>query len=113
MPREWIFRLQDIIQSAKRIMDFIRDLNYEQLEQDHKTVDAVLRNLTIIGEAATHIPQAIRDKHPHVPWDEMRRMRNIVVHEYFGVSLSVVWQTSREDIPPLVPQLQAILDSNG
>jgi len=72
-------------------------------------VDAVLRNLTVIGEAARHVPDEVVATHPDLPWSEMRDMRNIVVHEYFGVDPAIIWRTIREDLPPLVPQLESLL----
>ena len=113
-PRAWDFRVRDILDSIGAIEDHARGMTCEQFATDRKTVDAVVRNLTIIGEAASNIPDSVQERYPDVPWDEMRRMRNIVVHVYFGVELPVVWQTLQEDLPPLKEQLQKILrDTQG
>ena len=72
----------------------------------------MLRNLEIIGEAARHVPQEIRARHPELPWAEMLTMRNIVIHEYHGVNLSIVWQPVKEDLPPLVAPLKRILQED-
>ncbi|MDF1536878.1 MAG: DUF86 domain-containing protein, partial [bacterium] len=79
---------------------------------DSRTIDAVIRNLTVVGEAAGHIPEEIIERYPDVPWAEMRGIRNIVVHEYFGVSIPIIWKTVQEDIPSLTPLLQEILEEN-
>jgi len=68
-----------------------------------------LSNVIVIGEAANHIPEEIRQKYPEAPWSEMTGIRNVIVHEYFGVSLKILWETVSSDLPPLVTVLQAIL----
>ena len=87
-------------------------MTFDQFEEDDKTIDSVLRNLEIIGEASRHIPRAIKEKHPNLPWMEMYTMRNIVIHEYHGVNLKIIWQTVTEDLPPLIPQLKEILEEH-
>ena len=76
---------------------------------DEKTVDAVLFCYGVIGEAARHVPDDIVAANPHVPWSEMRAMRNVIVHEYFGVTHETLWKTAREDIPALVERLRQLL----
>lgn len=85
---------------------------FDEFEEDDKTIDSVLRNLEIIGEASRHVPRAIKGKYPDLPWMEMYTMRNIVIHEYHGVNLKIIWQTITEDLPPLVPRLKEILKEN-
>lgn len=110
MPRRgWLIRIKDIIEAAKKIVSHTTALAFEQFIQDDWMVDAVLHNLAVIGEAAQNIPDEVAEKFPDIPWADVRDMRNIVVHQYFGVDLSIVWQTIREDIPPLISQLEAIL----
>lgn len=87
-------------------------MTFDQFEEDDKTIDSVLRNLEIIGEASRHIPRAIKEKYPDLPWMEMYTMRNIVIHEYHGVNLKIIWQTVTEDLPPLIPQLKEILEEH-
>lgn len=81
----------------------------KSLQADPKTVDAVVRNLTIIGEATRNIPAEIQMRHRGIPWDDMRDMRNVVVHEYFRVSYAILWRTIRDNLPPVADQLAAIL----
>ncbi len=85
----------------------------EEFRADDKTVDAVVRNFGIIGEAARHVPADLRDRYPRVPWDEMRGMRNVVIYEYSAVSSAVIWQTVRGNLPPLKPILLKILDEEN
>jgi uncharacterized protein with HEPN domain len=72
-----------------------------------------LRNLEIIGEAARHIPLEIKAQYPEIPWAEMLTMRNIVIHEYHGVNLHIIWQTLKENLPPLESPLKRILQEQN
>ena len=100
-PREWKFRLQDILEAIERIERYTLDMEYDAWLQDQKTADAVIRNLEVIGEAASHIPPEIEEQYPEIPWKEMRGIRTILAHEYFGVDLEVIWRTIQEDLPYL------------
>ena len=79
---------------------------------DRKTIDAVERNLEIIGEATANLPDDILDRWPEVPWHYMRGLRNLLIHEYFGVDVGILWQTIQEDLPPLEPLLRKVLASS-
>jgi uncharacterized protein with HEPN domain len=102
-------RITDILLCIQKIRRFTKGYSFEDFQEDEKTIDSVLRNLEIIGEAARHVPIEIRAKYPQIPWAEMLTMRNIVIHEYHGVNLSIIWQTVKEDLPPLVSPLKRIL----
>jgi uncharacterized protein with HEPN domain len=86
-------------------------MTFEQFSDDSKTVDAVIRNLEIIGEAAGFIPLDIQEKYPELAWLEMRGMRNIMAHEYFGVSLPIIWRAIEHDLTPLATGLSRLLDN--
>lgn len=109
--REWRFRVEDILQSLTGIASDIEGLNYDNFIDDRKTRNSVARELEIIGEAARHIPPDIEAIHPQIPWRLMRDMRNVIAHEYFGVDWQIVWETAVNDLPALVPFLQAILQN--
>ena len=84
------------------------------LEQDEQAQDAIVRTLTVIGEAAVRIQKAAPEfvaAHPELPWSPMRGIRNKVVHDYFDVAWDVVWDTVKQDLPPLLEQLQSLLNS--
>ena len=76
-------------------------MQFDEFCRDIKTQDAVIRNLEIIGEAVRHVPTHAQYAAPTVPWDLMRRMRNLLAHDYERVSLKVVWDTIMFDLPPL------------
>jgi uncharacterized protein with HEPN domain len=109
--RNWRMRVEDILTSIKKIKEYTQGMSYEQFSADEKTVDAVIRNLEIIGEAAGYIPLEIQEKHPELAWLEMRGMRNIMAHEYFGVSLPIIWRAIEQDLSPLENGLNNLLDS--
>ncbi|MBA2692025.1 MAG: DUF86 domain-containing protein [Rubrobacter sp.] len=88
-------------------------MNYAEFAGDEKTLDAVERNLITIGEAAGHIPEGVREENPDVPWSSMRGMRNVAAHRYFGMDTETVWDTVKQNLPPLVPKLRSILESGG
>lgn len=108
-PRGVAERVRDILGAVERIQTYTGALTYEQFCADQKTVEAVQLNFIIIGEAARSIPDDVTAEHPDIPWKEMRGLRNIVVHGYFGVSVSVLWQTVSTDLPSIVGPLEALL----
>ena len=79
-PRNWRVRIHDILNAIKAIESYAKGMEFEDFASDQKTVDAVIRNLVIIGEAATNVPEEIILDHPSIPWQEMKGIRNIVVH---------------------------------
>ena len=107
--RNWRMRVEDILACIQKIDSYTHGLTYEQFSVDDKTVDAVIRNFEIIGEAAGNIPLEIQEKYPELAWLEMRGMRNIVAHEYFGVSLLIIWRAIAHDLPPLAEGLMKLL----
>ena len=100
--------INDIIQAIHKIEKYTKVLNYSKFARDEKTIDAVIRNLSIIGEAANNIPAEIRKKYPLVPWRQTSSMRNKVIHEYFGINKEIIWKTVTEDIPLLKKEINKI-----
>lgn len=109
--RDWRFRVRDILAALAAIADYTHDISYEAFVVDPRTRDAVIRNLITMGESVRWIPDAILDAHPDVPWRAMRSVRNVVVHEYFGLDDAILWHTVRGDLPPLVGALEDVLRS--
>lgn len=85
------------------------DMSYEQFVADEKTISAVVRELSVIGEAARKTTEIFRSENPQIPWEKIFGMRNRLVHDYMGVQLPIVWQTIQEDIPELSKILDKIL----
>jgi uncharacterized protein with HEPN domain len=94
-------RLLDIIENADAALHFISNLDAEQFAQDRKTHYAVVRALEIISEASRHLPDDLKARHPNIPWRAVRDAGNVYRHGYLAVSLDVVWETVKRDLPPL------------
>lgn len=110
MPsRNWKFRIQDILDSIAAVKGYVADMTFDQFVHDQRTIYTVVRRFTIIGEASNHVPDGICSIYQHIPWLEMRDMRNLVVHEYFGVSEKILWDTIHDDLPAIVEPLQHLL----
>ncbi len=105
--------LVDMIIACERIMEYIKDISYEEFCKDNKTVDAVVRNIEILGEACKNISDNLKRKHPEVEWHEIAKTRDKVIHFYFGVDLSIIWDISTIDIPKLHKKLKEILRKEG
>ncbi len=111
--RTFIHFLEDIVESILKIMKYTNSYSFEKFKSDDKTVDAVIRNLEIIGEASNKIPENIREKYSSVPWDEMYRMRNKAIHEYFGVDHEIVWDIVSNYLPENLNQIKEILETES
>ncbi len=108
MKREFLDYVEDIVESITMIEEFVSGLSYENFRKDEKTAYAVVRALEIIGEAVKNMPSAVKNRYPEIPWKEMSAMRDKLIHAYFGVDLSVVWKTIKEELPPLKPLFEKI-----
>ncbi|MEO6914439.1 MAG: DUF86 domain-containing protein [Chitinophagaceae bacterium] len=97
--------VSDILSSAKKILDYTIDLSFEQFMNDGKTMDAVVRNFEIIGEAANRLSEDFKDQYPEIDWHRIRGFRNRIVHDYMGVDFSIVWQIKVRFLPLLIDQL--------
>lgn len=111
--RGWALRIEDILGSITTIQNYTAGMNFEAFDGDERTVDAVIRHFGVIGEAANHLPESFQTGDPALPLDAMKAMRNFVIHEYFGVSKEILWQTLKEDLPPLIPLLKSILQEGA
>jgi uncharacterized protein with HEPN domain len=107
--RDWRFRIHDILKAIQKIEAYIEGMTAGQFKKNELVIDAAVRNLEIIGESSKNIAPTIRRLHTNVPWDQMNGMRNILIHEYFGVDLSTVWHTVKSHLPLLKRQLESIL----
>lgn len=108
-PRDWRLRVRDIVEAIERVEAFTRGVTKESFLKDPKTIAAASYELVIIGEAARHVAPEVRAAAPGIPWQDMRDMRNIVAHGYFGVDLEIVWETLTHDVPRLRAPLLALL----
>ena len=107
--RDWRFRVRDIVAGVNAVLAYTEGMTFEEFVTDPRTRDAVIRNLMTMGESVRWIPGPIREANPGVPWTTMRGVRNVVVHEYFGVDDRILWDTIVHDLPPLLAKLEAVL----
>jgi uncharacterized protein with HEPN domain len=108
--RDWQNRVRDVLAAIAEIREFTNEITFEEFQNDRKTIRAVLYNLAIIGEAVRSIPPDVEASHSEIPWGDVRGMRNIVIHEYFQVNLSIIWQTVQEDLVSLEASLQQLIN---
>ena len=108
--------LGHIAEAIARATSYVEQLQgIEAFRQNPLVQDGVVRNIEIIGEAANHIARMAPDfiaQHPELPWREMRNMRNIIIHAYFNVDLTIVWGTVQKDLPPLKQQIDQLLSQH-
>jgi uncharacterized protein with HEPN domain len=102
-------RLRDMLDRGERILHYTDDRAENDLVIDQQFQDAVLHCFLILGEAATQVSQATKEKHPQLPWRDMIGIRNHIVHGYTRLDLEIVWRTARNDIPNLVQELLQII----
>ncbi|MGE5340370.1 MAG: DUF86 domain-containing protein [Candidatus Omnitrophota bacterium] len=108
MIRDYTDYVEDILNSINDIEEFTGDTNFDIFCYDKKSINATIRSLEVLGEAASKIPCEIRDNYPDIPWKKMVGMRNKLIHEYFGVDLEIVWAVCTEELPPIKPLLQKL-----
>lgn len=107
--RDYKLYLSDIQEATSKIITFTKGYSYKKFSMDERTIDAVIRNLEVIGEASKHVPKKLREQYQEVDWQAMMGLRNIIAHEYFGVDLKIIWKTVRERIPELNKQIKSII----
>lgn len=103
--RTWHFYLDDMIGFAERVLCYTDGLDQARFVASGLNYDATLRNLELIGEAATHIPSHIRDTSPEIPWRMVIATRNRLIHGYLGIDDDIVWSIVRDEIPDLLAKL--------
>lgn len=113
MLRDWKFYVDDIAVSCRKIGDFTTGLTLAQFTKDEKTYDAVVRNLEIIGEAAKHIPEDVRQQLAGIDWRNVAGMRNILAHAYFGIDDDLLWDVVQNKVPELAKAVEVFLKNSS
>lgn len=107
--RGYLLFLEDILLSMDKIEKYTNNMSQEEFKDKDIVIDAVIRNLEVIGEAAKSISVEAREKYPQIPWRRMIGLRNIMIHEYFGIDLSIVWTIVRTNLPEARKDIEKML----
>lgn len=109
--RDYFLFIEDILNAIQKIEKYTENETFETFSMDDKTIEAVIRNFEIIGEAASNIPKEIQEKYPYVEWKRMVGFRNVLIHNYFGIEILTVWNTVKNNIPSLKENMRKMKDS--
>jgi len=110
--RDLILLLEDMLESALKIKRFTTDLDFDSFINDDKTIDAVVRNFEVIGEAANRIDPDFRTINSEIEWNRIRGLRNRIVHDYFGIDYEIVWTIIENDLDNLIEQLESLISDS-
>lgn len=110
MKRNYKLFIEDILEAMNKIEEYIKGLSYEDFTEKEMVEDAVIRKMEIIGEAAKNVPENIKAQYKNIPWKKMVGLRNLTIHEYFGVDLSIIWEIVTKNIPAAKPDIQKVLE---
>jgi uncharacterized protein with HEPN domain len=105
------FRLYcaDILDSGSALLTFVKGLSFEEFCEDRKTYSAVIREFEVIGEAVGKLPDKLKQRHPAIEWQDIKDFRNLLIHEYFGIDLEIVWRIIQDDLPALMNAVREIV----
>ncbi len=111
-PREWRFYVDDMIAFAERVIAYTDSLDQAQFVASGMNYDATLRNLELIGEAATHVPEEVRARYPEIPWRLIIATRNRLIHGYLGIDDDTLWSIITTNVPDLLPKLRMLIKAS-
>jgi len=100
--------INDILDSCNKILQYTSSMSFEEFSKDSKTIDAVIRNFEIIGEAANRLPDEFKEEYPSIDWHKIRGFRNRIVHDYMGIDFGIVWDIRNGYLPSLIESLNKI-----
>ena len=111
--REWRCYVQDMLEFGEKVLSYTDGMDHDMFIADTRTYDATLRNIQLVGEAATHVPDDVRESNPDIPWRAIIGVRNRLAHSYLHINDSVIWSIAQDAIPDTLPRLRRLLDSAG
>lgn len=110
MRKDPRFFIEHILESIKWIEEYTKEISKDDFLHSTQIQDAVIRRLEIIGEAAKNMPPELKEKHSDIPWRQMAGIRDVLIHEYFGVDLHLLWNVVKKDLPGLKHKISNILE---
>lgn len=110
-PR-WLFHIRQMRIALRKIQSYLSGYTRDDFLSDPKTIDAIIRNLEILGEACHHVPHRARNHYPQVMWQELRHFRNLLAHEYFAIDSEMIWETATKDLVHMDQVLETIIEQN-
>lgn len=110
--RDWRFYIADMVEFGENVVSFTDGMDRDTFIDDARTYHAVVRNLALIGEAATHVPPAVQGAYPEIEWRRIIGTRNRLAHAYLHIDNNVLWDIIRTDVPRLLPQLRQLLEAS-
>ena len=111
MPRDSKVYLEDMLEAATKVRRYTIGMTRDQLAENSIVLDAVVRNLEVLGEAAKNVPEDMRAAHPEVEWKRIAGLRDILIHQYFGVDVDIIWDIRQNKLPSLIEKVRGIHDS--
>jgi uncharacterized protein with HEPN domain len=109
--RDYTLFLEDALNALEKIERYTESLTFEKLCENEMAIDAIVRNLEIIGEASKNIPEKVKRKYPFVEWKEAIGFRNVLIHDYFGIDMESVWDTIKNNLPSLKENIKKVLEA--
>jgi len=113
MPKDDLIRIRHMLEAAREAISFAKGKKRSDLDKDRMLILSLVKSIEIVGEAATHVSKETRKKHPEIPWSNIVAMRNRLIHAYFGIDPDRVWDTVKDDLPPLIAVLKKIVTPKG
>lgn len=113
MSRDWTFYLEDILDSARKVMSYTAGMTLDEFRTNTLIYDAVMRNLEIIGEAAKHLPDKVKAMMPDVEWTKAAAFRDVIAHHYFGLNIQIVWDVVCNKVPDIALSVETLLHKTG
>jgi len=113
MPKNYRVYLEDIMEAITKIEKYMGNLIFEEFRKNELVIDAVIRNLEIIGEAVKRMPKEVKEKAPDIEWKKVAGLRDVLIHEYFGVDLEILWDIVKNKLPELKRKVSQLLESRA
>jgi uncharacterized protein with HEPN domain len=113
MKRRYLMYLADVLEAINKIEGYTEGVDFDSFSSNQMMYDAVIRNLEVLGEAARNMPDEVKSRYSEIPWRQMIGLRNILIHHYFGIDQSIVWEVIKRDLKEAKPQILHAVQEEG